>query len=293
LATVLLIAFVFYLYAPDLIFRFGASSIYGLRTAKTTSQVREFFAAALPSLFLNLETLALFMVARRLFKGIWFLPDVEQIKPLLAKDPSFAALTADDLIGPLFFLGALYVNSFRVGLAYGEQSRQIAVAGGILEYFATRSSLVYARYRQWYLFYSRSHDPFYPIVVRSSTAYVHTRDAIFHGRIVQNDKDRDGDNEAIYLVDVAKYSRAAQDQMLERGENPITQMSGPVYIKWHEIVDINFPLEPDDSLERKRQYFAERLRNAPHQKPFPIRFRTKPEDDPGGGDSGGTGEAIM
>lgn len=230
------------------------------------------FAAAAPSAFLNAATLVFFIVTRKLLRHLWFLPDLAKLKPLLQKDPSFAGITEHDLIAPLFYLATLYINSYRLGLVYGEESRDTAVAGGILEHFSDKNTYRYLRYRFWYLFYSRYHDPFYPIVVRSSTAYVHTKAAIFHGRIVQNDKDREGDNESLYLANASKYDRQEQDKMLERGENPITMLSGPIYIKWSEITDINFPLEPDDTLEKKRLYFDDRLRNAPHQKHLRLKY---------------------
>jgi hypothetical protein len=272
LATLLFVAFVTYFYVPDLVFRFAAASVYSLRRLRSDSQVAEFFAAALPSFFVNVPTLAVFIIVRRLVRHVWFLPDLEKLKPLLLKDPSVSAITSHDLVGPLFYLATLYADAYLLGLLYGEESRDVAAAGGILEYFSDKSFARYTFYRFWFMFYSHYLDTFYPIVLRSSIAYVHTKAAIFYGRIVLSDKDRDGETESIYLINVSKYDRGDQDKMLERGENPITSLSGPMYIRWSEVLDINFPLEPDDTLERKRLYFEERLRNAPYQGELRIRY---------------------
>lgn len=270
-----------YFYAPDLIFRFGASGVFGFRTPKSDSQVQEFFAAGLPSLFLNLEALLAFNVAVMVAKHRWFLPSVAKLAPLLGKDPNFAALTARDLLAPLCYLGFLYLNAFRVGSEYGRESQGIAINGDFTRYFQSSrvSGWRYLTYRFWYLFYSKHHDTFYPILLRKSLAFVHTADGIFYGRIYQSDQNREGDNESIYLIEASKYNRSEQEAMLERGENPITDLSGPIYIKWSEIKDINFPHDPDDTLVRKRAYFEWRLKNAPHQDAIPFNDKKKKDDD--------------
>ncbi|MEA2491647.1 MAG: hypothetical protein QOH21_3439, partial [Acidobacteriota bacterium] len=43
------------------------------------------------------------------------------------------------------------------------------------------------------------------------------------------------------------------------GINPITDLSGPLFIKWEEIIDINYP--PDEStLQAKRSFYDQKLK---------------------------------
>ena len=60
--SLLVAGFIFYLYAPHLLFKFAAATNYDLITRKEIPQVEEFFAAGLPALFLNIQAV---LLARR------------------------------------------------------------------------------------------------------------------------------------------------------------------------------------------------------------------------------------
>jgi len=113
-------------------------------------------------------------------------------------------------------------------------------------------------FRFWDTFYAQYQDPFYPIVLRRSYAFVHTAQGLYHGIVFGAEKKRDGDIEGIVLIGVSKFSRGNEDELVSAGRNPITDLTGPLFIKWSEITDINYP--PDGGiLEKKRAEYQERI----------------------------------
>lgn len=269
LAIVLLVTYVFFLYVPDLVFRFGTSSVFPLRSARAHTQIQEFFGAGVPSVFFHVLPLLLFNVLVPLFRGRLFLPDWAEIAPLLAKDPNFTGLEIRDFLGPLFYLSVVYLNAYRSGIAYGLNSVLVAEAGGLKEHFGETAGFHYFAYRFWYHFYSDSHEPLFPSLLRKNIVYAHTKEAIFHGNLENADRARDGGYESIYLTDVTKYTREDPDKVLNRGENPITKLSGTIYIKWEAIEEINFPHEADDTLKKQWEFFEKRKRKWPEQFDLP------------------------
>jgi hypothetical protein len=113
-------------------------------------------------------------------------------------------------------------------------------------------------FRFWNTFYAQYQDPFYPVVLRRSFAFVHTEGGLYHGIVFGAERKRDGDIEGIVLIGVSKFSRANEAELVRAGRNPITDLIGPLFIKWSEITDINYP--PDGGvLERKRAEYQDRI----------------------------------
>ncbi|MGH7486568.1 MAG: hypothetical protein ACRD3J_16490, partial [Thermoanaerobaculia bacterium] len=128
------------------------------------------------------------------------------------------------------------------------------------------ASLLYLRF--WDTFYAQYQDPFYPIVLRKSNVFVHTNQGLYHGNVYTAARKRDGDFDGIFLTGVSKFSRGNEDELVRAGRNPITDLTGPLFIKWSEITDINFP--PDGSvLKRKRDEYHQRIRSTAKRQPLP------------------------
>jgi hypothetical protein len=87
---------------------------------------------------------------------------------------------------------------------------------------------------------------------------VHTTRNLYHGIVYSADKRRDGDIEGIVLINVSKFSRGRDVELIRSGRNPISDLTGPLFIKWSEIADINYP--PDGGiLKRKRAEYDEMI----------------------------------
>src|SRR5205823_3148411 len=153
-------------------------------------------------------------------------------------------------VNSLVTYGAILgVSSAFSGWQYGKTLNRIGVAGGRSAYMQPlppkpslqkRVALLtrvagYWYFRFWNTFYAQYQDPFYPVVLRRSFACVHTKGGLYHGIVFGAEKKRDGDNEAIVLVSVSKFSRGNEAALVAAGRNPITDLTGPLLIKWSEI----------------------------------------------------------
>ncbi|MEA2326841.1 MAG: hypothetical protein QOE68_1800 [Thermoanaerobaculia bacterium] len=271
--SLLVAGFIFYLYAPHLLFKFAAATNYDLITRKEIPQVEEFFAAGLPGIFLNLQAVLLVRFVLPLFGIARITPDWQTIALIFEKEPDLSPYVRGPFITSLLAYAAMLgVSSSLAGWQYGRSLRLIALAGGTKKYvqqlFANVSipqavalpvrvlALWYSRF--WNTFYAQYQDPFYPVVLRRSFAFVHTMRGLYHGIVFAAEKKRDGDIEGIVLITVSKFSRGHENELVRAGRNPITDLRGPLFIKWSEVTDINYP--PDDGvLKAKRAEYQHRI----------------------------------
>lgn len=268
--SLLVAGFIFYLYAPHLLFKFAAATNYDLITRKEIPQVEEFFAAGLPGLVLNLQALLLARFVLPLIGLAAIVPDWQAIALVFEKDPVLSPYVRGSHVMSLVIYGAvLGISSGFAGWRYGLTLRRIVLAGGRSAYMhrlpgsvsvaglAARAVGV-LHFRFWNTFYAQYQNPFYPVVLRRSFAFVHTTRGLYHGIVFDADKKRDGDIEGILLINVSKFSRGNEEELVRAGRNPITDLTGPLFIKWSEITDINYP--PDGGiLERKRAEYHQRI----------------------------------
>ena len=272
MVALLFAAFLLYLYAPHLIFKFAAAGKYDFVTRKELPQVEEFFAAGLPSSFLNgLAWLALRMLPwtrsirldRRIF-GMAF-----------TKDPDLSQYFASGDIEPFFvYLVGLFLTSLIAGNLYGRSLRSIAKAGGPRAYLDRDSNatlilrVVVVLYRRiWRSFYQQYEQPLYPQILQNAFAFVQTTRGLYHGILYAADKSPDGEIEGITLLRVSRFSRKTEQECFARGENPIHDLTGPLFIKWSEIWDINYP--PTGAvLDEKRRYYDQKIREYKAQRPL-------------------------
>jgi len=274
LISLLVAGFIFYLYAPHLLFKFAAATNYDLITRKEIPQVEEFFAAGLPGVFLNLQAVLLARVVLPLIGLSRVSVDWEAIALVFQKDPDLSAYVRGGHINSLVMYGAILgISSALAGWKYGQTLRRLGVVGGRSAYVprlsrnaSIQKALVllvrvaeFWYFRFWNTFYAPYQDQFYPVVLRRSFAFVHTQRGLYHGVVFNAEKKRDGDIEGIVLVSVSKFSRGKDAELVRAGRNPITDLTGPLFIKWSEITDINYP--PDGSvLEAKRADYEEQIR---------------------------------
>lgn len=281
--ALVLAAFILYLYTPHLLFKFAAATQYDFITRKELPQVEEFFAAGLPSLFLNGLTFTVLYGGYNVLGYAPLVIDRAAVARVFQKEPDLSTYVATGNLSLLTcYLGALAVFSWTAGWTYGRTVKNVAAAGGAYTYlldavhmrapwgvanelpFPVRGALVGWRlmwlgYQQaWKVFYVQYEQPLYPVVLRNSYAFVHTKGGLFHGILFQLDKKRDGEVAGIVLVAVSRFSRKKEEECLRLGQNPITELSGPLFIKWEEIVDINYP-PSGDTLRQKREFYDQKL----------------------------------
>jgi hypothetical protein len=281
--AILLGAFILYLYTPHLLFKYFAATKYDFITRKDLPQIEEFFAAGLPGLFMNVFTWSLLWASYRLVGASPIIIDREVVARIFTKDPDLSAYVAKGHVSALVcYVGALTVLSSLAGRFYGSTLVKVAKAGGdgaylkkpfgalALPFMHTRwawlvsDSVVLFRavnvlyLRLWRLFYTQYEHPLYPLILRQDLMFVHTTHGLYHGFIYQLDKKRDGDLEGIYILNVSRFSRKKEKECFEMGINPISKLSGPLFIKWEDIIDINFP--PNEGvLEAKRLSYEGKL----------------------------------
>jgi hypothetical protein len=266
LIAVLLAAFIVYLYTPHLLFRAAVTSQYELVVRKGLPQVEEFFAAAIPSIFLNLQTFFLINLTTRLLNRNWFLIDRTVIAPLFDDKPSASKLIAGgDLRATLLYVLLLGVLSWWTGWRYGRLLVAIAYAGGSKDYFerfaglrAVPAVVDALRYKFWQNFYSQYEQPLVPSVLRRDRVFIRTKDRLYHGRMFAIHKSPDGEISGIVITDTSKLALGA-DELIERGKSPIKRLHGPFFLRWSEITDIDYP-QNIDVVARLRQMYAARLR---------------------------------
>jgi hypothetical protein len=285
LISLLVAGFIFYLYAPHLLFKFAAASKYDLITRKEIPQIEEFFTAGLPGLFLNVQAALVLRTGQVLFSRAPITIDWGAVALIFHKDPDLSPYATGNNVSALFtYAAVLGLTSWIAGLWYGLFLRRIALAGGRTEYYQQqgpnsnqldRIGRAFAVFltRFWDTFYAQYQDRFYPVIMRRSYAFVHTKQGLFHGIVYGADKKRDGDIEGIVLIGVSKFSKGHEAELVSAGKNPITDLAGPLFIKWSEITDINYP--PDGTvLERKRAEYQERIASANATKRRGMSFDT-------------------
>lgn len=263
--ALLIAGFLIYLYAPHLVFKFAAEGKYDFVTRKEVPQVEEFFAAGLPSLFLNgIAWLVLRALPRLHLRRSGIDIDRHVIGAVFTKDPDLRPYFDHGDLRPLIiYLLTLYVVSWLAGRAYGTSLRSIALAGGTEQYLnggnlGLRLSAVIYR-RVWREFYQQYEQPLYPQILQNSYAFVHTNHGLYHGILYAADKQPDGELDGITLVSVHRFSRKTERECFENGENPIRVMTGPLFIRWSDIIDINYP-PSGKVLESKRAYYEDKLK---------------------------------
>jgi len=266
--SLLLAGFIIYLYAPHLLFKAAAAARYDFVDRKGLPRIEEFFSAALPSFFLNLKTLALINVITWIFNRSWFSIDRAALSAIFAREPDLASYVAHGNLRPLiWYLVLLALVSWQTGLAYSSTLARVARAGGPDVYFGQASgwravpdTIRFFRFSFWRNFYWAYEQPLYPVILRNDFAFVRTDYGLYHGLMYAADKNPDGEIEGITLVGATKINYRDADALIARGKLPMTELSGPILLRWNQVTDINYPTE-SDIIERMRAEFESRIRN--------------------------------
>jgi hypothetical protein len=268
-----LLAFFAYLYLPHVLFKTAAELFIDLGRKQNASQLEEIASAVLPSALLHLLTLVLFWIIGAL--SPIKLPSVDW--PLIASVVSGETRQIGAIVGTRQMYGAiaycigLIVMAGANGALYGRSVYlKVILSADPLLYpdgakhaqrvSRTRASVIFILTFLWDFIYSEYYVAIHRWSILSPFVFVKTKEGqLLHGRFLRYDRNRNGEIEAITLVQVSRYTREKLYEVLARGANPVSRLEGEIYIKWIEIVDINVTT-PAKLTELWQQYEAERVR---------------------------------
>lgn len=273
-----LLAFFAYLYLPHVLFKTAAELFVDLGRKQNASQLEEIASAVLPSALLHLLTLGLFGIIGALtpFKlpGVdWSLiasavsGETRQMGALLeTRQMYWTVAYCIGLTGVAAANGALYGRSGYLKvilsadpLLYPDGAKRAQQVSRVRAYFIFVATFL------WDFIYSEYYVAIHRWSILSPFVFVKTKEGqLLHGRFRRYDRNRNGEIEAITLVQVSRYTREKLYEVLARGANPVSRLEGEIYIKWSEIVDINVTT-PAKLTELWQQYEAERVRTQASQ----------------------------
>jgi hypothetical protein len=274
-ATLLLAAFVAYLYVPFLLFTFFAEDSIDVGRLKDESRIGEFFAAALPSALLNALTWLILRISFAVDR--WHVVrspafDWEAVGSIL--DPTYAWLRSHIVAGPsgeIQYGVVLYLVAAVCGSFYGRIELALIQRGAEREFFLRRGAvrrhiawavaLVFRRI--WIRFFAERISHLFVWMATETWMFVRTKDRLFYGRFFEYVKAADGEIENIVLVSAQRYSRRSPTACFEAGASPLTKLQGSLIIRWSEIMDINI-VSPAMMVAVRRAY-ARKLREARHR----------------------------
>jgi hypothetical protein len=269
---VVLLAFFAYLYLPHVSFKAAAELFVDLGRKQNASQLEEIASAVLPSSILHLLTLVALKIV-----GIFTTLDLPGVDwPLIASaftgnaTQQFASMFGTrEMYWVLAYAGALVGVSALNGALYG-RSRYLKVilsadarlhpkaAADATSVSRARTLVIFAATFMWDFIYGEYYVAIHRWSILSPYVFVKTKEGqLLHGRFLRYDRNRNGEVEAITLIQVSRYTREKMYEVLRRGANPISRLEGEIYIKWSEIVDINVTT-PGKLMELWRQYEHDR-----------------------------------
>jgi hypothetical protein len=237
----LFVAFVLLLYVPTLVFRFLANVNIDLTSRKFANQIEDFFAAAAPSLLLNIITAVLINTIT-----VWFFLDVTASLPqLLMSD--WTLFLRQHLWWCFWYYILLMATATISGYIYGWADLQLSkwALEGPDDVVGTppgvpRELWRWARaiHTVWHVFFELEKVPLFSLMAQSTYVFVKTSDGrIIHGLFDRYDNTADGQITAIRLSEVARIQdwKAA----VAGTEKYVVPLSGTLLMKWDEVADIN------------------------------------------------------
>ncbi|MDP9191395.1 MAG: DUF6338 family protein [Acidobacteriota bacterium] len=248
-----LLAFFAYLYLPHVLFKTAAELFVDLGRKQNASQLEEIASAVLPSALLHLLTVVLFWIVDAIspvsLPGVdWSLiasavsGETRGLAAILGTRQMYWTVAyAIGVIGVAAANGALYGRSRYLKvilsadpLLYPDSSKRARDVSRV------RASIIFIATFIWDFIYSEYYVAIHRWSILSPFVFVKTKEGqLLHGRFLRYDRSRNGEIEAITLVQVSRYTRAKLYEVLARGANPISRLEGEIYIKWEEIIDIN------------------------------------------------------
>jgi hypothetical protein len=264
----LLVSFVLLFYVPTLLFRFLAMTKIDLGRRKNTNQIEDFFAAALPSVFLNIfawlivNTVTGWRLAD-LTGAVPFLTDVVTLmrqNMLLVSGYYVVLLALAASCGRIFGWVELVMTHLGASVARNQSGERWKWALHVHDF--------------WSVFFRADLVPYFPWVVRKT--YVFARAGrLYYGRVGSYDRTSDGEMAGITLVRVRRFSEKTRAECLATNTDYIRRLQGSLYLKWSTITDINIAdIDSPTTMARiQREFHRDRQRARARRRGMSGRLR--------------------
>jgi hypothetical protein len=235
----LFVVFVLLLYVPTLVFRFLANVNIDLSSRKFANQIEDFFAAAVPSLLLNIIS-ALFINTITL----WYFLDVTASLPQSMMG-DWTLFIQQHLWWCFWYYNLLLVTAGMSGFIYGWvdlQLSQWALEGPLPDYAIGIAPELWrwalAIHGVWHVFFEPEKVPLFSLITQDTFVFVKTSDGRkFHGLFDRYDRTADGQ---ILTIRLSQVSRLQDWKAAVAGTDMyLVALSGTLLLKWEEVVDIN------------------------------------------------------
>jgi hypothetical protein len=235
----LFVAFVLLFYVPTLVFRFLATVNVDLASRKFANQIEDFFAAAAPSLLLNIITAILINTVT-----VWFFLDVMASLPqLIVSD--WTLFLRQHLWWCFWYYMLLMATATVSGYIYGWVDLQLsewALEGPMPDNAVGVPPELWrwarAIHSLWHIFFEPEKVSLFSLIAQPTYVFVKTSDGRkIHGLFDRYDRTADGQITAIRLSEVARIQdwKAA----VAGTEQYVVRLSGTLLLKWEEVSDIN------------------------------------------------------
>jgi len=269
----LLVWFILLLYIPTLVFRRAAAANIDLAPrTKGLNQIEDFFAAAVPSLILNvLAWLFLNMVT------LWMLAERTAALPFLLTTDAAAVLRSNLPLVALYYVTLLVFSAY-LGWLYGWAENQMILSAQ----FVAQLKVAKEKYRVaflirewWSIFFGAEAEPLFPWTVKPTYVFVRTSDRLYHGRLDRYNRGSDGTIAGVLLSEVSRFTLKSREEALAADEPFATLFSGTLWLKWSMITDINTAdvWTPDTFNQVIAEYEAQRILARKHRASPLRKFR--------------------
>jgi len=235
----LFVAFVLLLYVPALVFRFLANVNVDLSSRKFANQIEDFFAAAAPSLLLNIIAAIVLNTIT-----VWTFLDVTASLPQLMLS-DWTLFLRLHLWWCFWYYILLMATAAISGFIYGWVDLQLSEwalegpvpddAVGIPAEFWRWARAIHS---VWHVFFEPEKVPLFSLITQPTYVFVKTTDGRkIHGLFDRYDRTSDGQITTIRLAEVTRIQdwKAA----VAGTEQYFVHLSGTLVLKWEQIADIN------------------------------------------------------
>lgn len=230
----LLVSFVLLFYVPTLLFRFVATNYIDLGRRKIANQIEDFFAAALPSVFLNFFAWLILNTIT-----LWRLAELTGGVPLLLTSDTATLLRQNMLLTSSYY-AVLLVTAASCGAIYGRVELRMTRLGATVAQNLPGELWQWALrvHDFWGIFFRAERVALFPWVVRTTYVFART-DRLYYGRVESYDRNSDGEIAGITLVRVRRFSEKTREDCVASDMDYIRRLQGSLYLKWSAITDVN------------------------------------------------------
>jgi hypothetical protein len=116
-------------------------------------------------------------------------------------------------------------------------------------------------HRLWDLCFFNQKNFIYPWAAKNSRVFLKMKPGhIVFGVLKSYIHSNDGGIDGVLLWQVQRFDAETLKETARAGKNPFRQLVGPLFVKWDEVLDVNFP--PPGHIKRLRRVYLRMYRHA-------------------------------